>query len=94
MIDYSCFRESGIRYYDASTPSLSRSPIIHGPNQPPYIVVGLKVLTNTVISNTSVFADGYDGDSAIFGKTLIPGDYPFLFESLVITSGTGYCLLG
>ena len=83
MSDIREFGEAGSRYYDSNEPSLERT------GKPPYKVFAVQVKTDTVISNTSVFAPGYDGDSNIFGQTLTPGLYYLGFSKFVATSGTG-----
>ena len=83
MSDIRDFGEAGSRWYDSNEPTLTRT------NKPSYKVYAVQVVTDTLISNTSVFAPGYDGDSTIFGKTLIPGLYYLGFSKFVATSGTG-----
>jgi len=53
------------------------------------VYYGLQVLSDLVISAIT-FANGYEGDSAIVGKTLPAGLYrPMMFSALTITSGDG-----
>lgn len=77
------FNEVGSRWYDSSEPDLTRT------GKPNFKVFSVLVLTDTVISATSVWAPGFSGDTAIFGKTLTPGRYYLSFSKFVATSGTG-----
>lgn len=83
MSDPRDFGESGSRWYSSNEPTLTRT------NAPSYKVYAVQVVTDTVISASSEFAPGYDGDSDIFSVTLIPGLYYLGFSKFVATSGTG-----
>lgn len=81
------FSEKGFRWYDSDEPSLARS------TEADYKVYAVQVVTDTVIDGSSVFAPGCDGDSSIFGETLVPGLYYLAFSKFVATSGTGLVYL-
>lgn len=83
MSDIRDFGEIGSRWYSSNEPSLVRTDTLS------YQVYAVQVVTDTVISASSLFALGYDGDSNVFGVTLTPGIYYLRFSKFVATSGTG-----
>lgn len=86
------FNDRGLRTYSgAVTVSLAASANRH--QGIPYVVYGFRVLTDTVLHADCQFADGYDGDTAILGMTLLPGDHMIPFKLFKTASGTGYCYL-
>ena len=91
------FNSIGVRYYDSNEPDLTARTVNTNDGPAPtrtHTVYGIQCLTDSVLHSDTTFANGYDGDTALIGKTLLAGkDYFFRFSRVKFTSGTGLLLL-